>query len=120
MPTIIILQLIVYSILTVSAFAPCSIESYLERLNIRDCLITPIEIEVTRCHGQCYSEDFLIYDWKSEPTYYRHKHSMHCCSPNITIPRQIPILCYNNQQRTIQYPIVTRCECKLCPKNCNG
>lgn len=123
MKSIFITLLVFYSLVTVTIMSkihPCSIESYIEPLNVRDCLITPIEIETTRCRGQCYSEDFLIYDWQSEPTHYRHKHQIHCCSPNMTVSREIPIICYNKQQRFIKYPIVTRCNCKLCSDKCDG
>src|SRR5689334_5819361 len=124
MSTRIILLLVFYSTVAtttiMSKIHPCYIESYIETLNIRDCLNTPIEVETARCRGQCYSEDFLIYDWQFEPTHYRHKHHIHCCSPNMTIPREISILCYNKQQRIIRYPFVARCECKLCSDNCNG
>ncbi len=116
----IILLLIYYSIIMSTTIHPCHIETYIETLNIRDCLMTPIEIETTRCLGQCYSEDFLIYDWQSEPTFYRHKHQIHCCSPNMTIPHDIPIVCSNKQQRLIQYPFITRCNCKLCNDICDG
>ena len=72
---------------------PCQIESYTETVNLRNCLNTPISIKTTRCRGQCYSEDFLIYDWQYAPKHYRHKHYIHCCSPNITISHEIQILC---------------------------
>jgi hypothetical protein len=123
MPAVLILLAVFYLMLmttTRSRIHPCYIESYIETLNIRNCLNTPIEIETTRCRGQCYSEDFLIYDWQSEPTYYRHKHYIHCCSPNMTIPREISIICYNKQQQIIKYPFVTRCNCKSCTDSCNG
>jgi hypothetical protein len=104
----------------ISKLHPCYIENYVETLNFRDCLNSPIEIETTRCRGQCYSEDFLVYDWQSEPTPYRHKHYIHCCTPNITTSREIQLLCNNKQQRIIKYPFVTGCECKLCTDNCDG
>jgi len=120
MTSIIVLLLICYSIIMKQTIHSCSIESYIEIFNIRDCLMTPIEIETTRCRGQCYSEDFLIYDWQSEPRFYRHKHQIHCCSPNMTISREISILCYNKQPRLFKYPSITRCDCKLCTETCNG
>ena len=103
-----------------SKLHPCQLETYIETVNIRDCLSTPMEIETTRCRGQCYSEDFLVYDWQSEPFFYRHQHQIHCCSPNATIRREISIVCANQQQRLIDYPLVTRCDCKFCTDHCDG
>ena len=120
--TIILRVLLCSSILTIATMSrihPCYIEPYSETFILRDCSTRPIEIETTRCRGQCYSEDFLVYDWQAEPTY-RHKHQIQCCSPNTTISREIPIVCSNKQQRFITYPFVTRCNCKLCTDSCNG
>jgi hypothetical protein len=103
---------------TISRIHPCYVENYIETFHFRDCLNSPFEIETTRCRGQCYSEDFLVYDWQLEPTPYRHKHYIHCCSPNMTIPREIQLICNNKQRRIVKYPYVTRCECKLCTDNC--
>ncbi len=123
MTTINILLFVFYLIVTtisMSRVHSCYTEPYIETLHIRDCLTSPIEIETTRCRGQCYSQDFLIYDWKSEPLHYRHQHHIYCCSPNTTVTQEIQILCYNKQQRTIKYPSVKQCDCKLCTDNCVG
>jgi hypothetical protein len=117
---LLLFYLIVITKATMPRIHPCSVESYIETLKIRDCLNIPLEIETTRCRGQCYSEDFLIYDWRSEPTHFRHQHHIHCCSPNMTIAREISILCYNKQERIIKYPFVKQCQCKLCTDNCVG
>ena len=103
-----------------SKISPCFVESYIETVTIRDCLSTSMEIETTRCRGQCYSEDVLVYDWQAEPFFYRHQQQVHCCSPNATIRREIPIVCSNQQQRLIDYPVVTRCHCKFCTDQCDG
>ncbi|CAF1114667.1 unnamed protein product [Adineta steineri] len=121
MAAVIIILFVLYSSImatTTSNIHPCYMETYNETLNIRNCLDSPIEIETTRCRGQCYSEDFLIHDWQSESTSYRHNHRIHCCIPNMTIPRQILVICNNQQQRIINYPSVTRCDCKSCTDNC--
>jgi hypothetical protein len=121
MTTSIILLFIFFETLTVitmSKFHPCYTESYMETLKLQDCLNAPMEIETSRCRGQCYSEDYLIYDWQSETTPHRHIRHIHCCSPNITIPRQIQVICNNKQRRIIKYPFVTQCKCKLCTDNC--
>jgi hypothetical protein len=97
---------------------PCQVESYTETLNLRNCLNTPLFIKTARCRGQCYSEDSLIYDWQYSPRHYRHKHHLHCCSPNKTISHETQILCDNKQLKTIQYRIITQCECKLCSDKC--
>jgi hypothetical protein len=96
----------------------CQIEPYTETINLRNCLKTPISIKTTRCRGQCYSEDSLIYDWQYPPNHYRHKHYIHCCSPNTTESHETQILCQNKQLKTIKYRIITQCECKLCSDKC--
>jgi hypothetical protein len=106
MTTGIILLPLSYSIVItatakLSRLHPCYVEPYTEIVHIRDCLNIPIKIETTRCRGQCYSEDFLIY----EPSYYQHKHHLHCCSPNITTHQEIQVLCDDDQQRLISYPM---------------
>ena len=119
---LILLLLLLHSTLLLTSKLPtishCQVESYTEKLNLRNCLNTPISINTTRCRGQCYSEDFLIYDWQHAPGYYRHKHRLHCCSPNSSSSYENQILCENKQFKTIQYRIITQCECKLCTDRC--
>ena len=97
----------------------CQVESYTETINLLRCLSTPLSIKTARCRGQCYSEDSLIYDWQYAPKHYRHKHHLHCCSPSKTIPHEIQIQCDNKQLQTINYRIITQCECKLCSDKCS-
>jgi hypothetical protein len=98
----------------------CQVESYTETINLRSCSNTPISIKTTRCRGQCYSEDFLIYDWQYAPTHYRHQHYLNCCSPNNTKSHETQIICENKQLKTLKYQIITQCECKLCSDRCLG
>ncbi|CAF2411945.1 unnamed protein product [Rotaria sp. Silwood2] len=116
-----ILHLIFYSVITattISTIHPCYVKSYLEVLNLRDCLNSSIQIETTYCRGYCYSKDYLIYDWQSEAIPYRHQHYIRCCSPNITISREIKVICNDKQQRIIKYPFVQQCQCKFCIDDC--
>ncbi|CAF0820205.1 unnamed protein product [Rotaria sp. Silwood1] len=96
----------------------CQVEPYTETINLQNCLNTPLSIETTRCRGQCYSQDYLVYDWQYAPTHYRHIHHLHCCSPKNTKAHEIQIMCENKKPRTIQYRIVTQCECKKCNDRC--
>jgi hypothetical protein len=120
---VILFLLLIHSTLLLTSKYPlihhCQVESYIEKIHIRNCLNTSLSIKTTRCRGQCYSEDYLIYDWQYAPAHYRHKHSLHCCSPNNTKSHQTQILCENKQLKTIQYRIVTQCECKLCTDSCS-
>jgi hypothetical protein len=97
----------------------CAVQSYNETIHLRDCPNNPVQIEATRCLGQCYSEDYLIYDWREERTHYRHQHQLKCCTPNMTISQDIQVTCKNQQQQIITYPVVMRCECKLCTGACH-
>jgi len=119
---LILFLLLIPSTLLLTAKTPvihhCQVESYTETINLRNCLNNPISIKTTRCRGQCYSEDSLIYDWQYAPTHYRHQHYIHCCSPNQTKSVETQIICDNNQLQTIKYRIVTQCECKLCSDRC--
>ena len=96
----------------------CQVESFTDTIRLGDCLPGPIPIETTRCRGQCHSEDSLVYDWQYAPTYYRHQRRMTCCSPNHTIPYETRIMCDNHQLRTLQYRIITRCDCRACSDKC--
>lgn len=98
----------------------CQVEHYTETINLGNCLNTPISIKTTRCRGQCYSEDFLIYDWQYAPNHFRHKHHLHCCLPTNTKSHETQIRCENNQLKTLKYQIITQCECKLCTDKCLG
>ena len=119
---LILLLLLLHSSLIISTIIPkiyqCQVESYTTRINIRECSNIPISIKTTRCRGQCYSEDSLIYDWQYSPKYYRHKHYLHCCTPNNTIPYETSIMCQNKQRQIIKYQIITQCMCKLYNDNC--
>jgi hypothetical protein len=117
---LIILLLLIHSTLIISTkIHHCQVESYTETVYIRDCLNGPVQIETTRCRGQCQSHDKLVYDWKYAPTHYRHDHHLDCCSPIDTIPHEIQILCENKQRRTIKYRIVKRCDCRSCNDKCS-
>lgn len=96
----------------------CQVEPYTEIINLRTCLNSSISINTTRCREQCYSEDSLIHDWQYAPTYYRHKHLLHCCLPNNTKSHETRILCDNKQLKIIKYQIVTKCQCKSCSNRC--
>ncbi|CAF3405842.1 unnamed protein product [Rotaria sp. Silwood1] len=114
------LHLIFYIVVTakISKIHPCYMETSIEVLNIRDCLNTSIQIETRYCRGSCYSQDYLIYDWQSEGKSYRHQHHIHCCSPNITISRELKVMCNDKQLRIIKYPFVQQCQCKSCTNDC--
>ena len=96
----------------------CQVESFTDSVQLPDCSTKAIPIETTHCRGQCYSEDSLIYDWQYVPTHYRHQRRMTCCSPNHTIPYEKRITCDNRQLRTLQYRIITRCDCRTCSDKC--
>lgn len=98
----------------------CSTEIYVENVTIHDCLNEPIEFEMARCRGQCYSEDYLIYNWQSLAKPYRHQHRMYCCTPKQTYSRSVSFVCQNKQIRQIEYPFITHCDCKLCSDPCEN
>lgn len=98
----------------------CQVESYTEIINLRTCLNNSISINTTRCNGQCYSEDTLIYDWQNTLKYYRHKHYVQCCLPIHTKPREISIVCENKQIKKLKYRMITQCQCKICSDKCLG
>ena len=98
----------------------CQLESYTEKFSLLNCSNTPISIKSTRCRGQCYSEDLLVYDWQSEPRYHRHQQRIHCCFPKQSHSQAREIHCENHQQkRTIHYERITQCACKLCHDRCS-
>ncbi|CAF0745767.1 unnamed protein product [Adineta steineri] len=97
----------------------CQVESYNETIYLQNCSNNSISIKTTRCRGQCYSEDFLIYDWKYTPLHYRHKHHLHCCSPNRIKSFETQIICENKRLQTVKYRSAVRCECKLCSDRCS-
>ena len=102
-----------------SKMESCDVEIYTELLPVQNCLTAPMYIETTRCDGQCYSEELLTDDWDAESTAQQHHRLVNCCSPNGTIQRQISVTCDDQQQRRIiQYPQITRCECKSCRGHC--
>lgn len=97
----------------------CQLEIYTEKIHLPNCSNTSITINNTRCRGQCYSEDLLIYDWQSEPKYHRHQQYIHCCFPNRSQSQAREIHCENQQMKLIHYERITQCECKLCHDRCS-
>ncbi|CAF3329350.1 unnamed protein product [Rotaria socialis] len=97
----------------------CQVEPYTETIYLQNCRSQPIKIDTTRCRGQCYSEDLLIYDWQNAPTHYRHKRHLFCCSPTNTEAQEIRVTCENeNEPQTVKYRFVISCECKPCNDRC--
>ncbi|CAF1015605.1 unnamed protein product [Rotaria sordida] len=72
--------------------------------NLRNCLNISIQIKTTYCRSYYYSKGYLIYDWQSGRTPYRHQRYIHYCSPNIIISREIKIICNDKQLRIVKYP----------------
>ncbi|CAF3084552.1 unnamed protein product [Rotaria socialis] len=116
------LHLIFYAALLaaimISRTYQCHLEFHTELLHLSGCLNTSIEIETTYCQGYCSSQDYLIYDWQSESRPYRHQHNITCCSPKMTVSREMKVLCDDRQPRIIKYPLVIRCQCRACTEIC--
>lgn len=95
----------------------CQVEPYTETINLQNCSKNMANVHTTRCRGQCYSEDILIYDWQNAPTHYRHKRKIGCCSPIQHEIQEIRLMC-ENEPRTIKYRVITQCECRSCSDRC--
>ncbi|CAF0870246.1 unnamed protein product [Adineta ricciae] len=117
-----LLLILIFSVhiitLTSSAVQQCQVEIYNETLYFRHCLDHSISIQTTRCRGQCYSEEELVYDWEQASTYRRYKHNLHCCVPTTTEAHETLVRCQNKQFQTVRYRLVTQCECKPCGDKC--
>ncbi|NJN37373.1 MAG: hypothetical protein HC794_10430 [Nitrospiraceae bacterium] len=97
----------------------CVVQPYTETVLLRGCLDYPLRLQTTRCYGLCYSQDRLIYDWKSEPPY-QHQHRAQCCSPNVTQIREIAVVCKDDRSKIYPYSVAQQCECRSCSDPCHS
>lgn len=115
-----LLYLLIHLTISLTSKSPhCQLEFYTEKFHLANCSNTSISINSTRCRGQCYSEDLLVYDWQSEPGYYRHQQSFHCCFPNASESHTREIHCENQQMKYIHFQLITQCLCKSCDDRCS-